>query len=481
MVREMKKSILILVVIAVIISIFIIGTASSVKPEHEDVIIGFYKTPGPSENALIHNNNGKIKHNFHLVPAVSASLPEKAINKLKKNPKIAFIEYDIMFMATADEYANSWGVQHIGSEIVHNSSINGSGVKIAILDTGIDYYHEDLDDNYKGGYDFVFNDPDPFDDSWNGHGTHMAGIAAAENNGIGVVGVAPEADIYAVKVLDGSGFGLASWVIAGIEWAVENDMDIITMSFGSGPDDPDLESLKLACDNAYNSGVLLVASAGNTLGGDVLYPARLDSVIAVTATNESDQYASFSPIDPEVELAAPGVDINSTISSMASLPTTEKYWHMSGTSMASPHVAGTAALIMSSGSRDVNGNWSLNNTDVRMQLKMTAIDLGLPGQDDIYGFGLVDAKAAVINGTSVMTEEDCRSCHNDSPDFNGTLVGRHHLLMQTNDYGCPDCHEMKWDNTTLSYHPEVIRDCLVCHLNQNQTNTHYLQGEAGLV
>jgi len=394
----MKRSILIFIILALIISLFISGIVSSEKPER-DVIVGFYKTPGSSENALIHSNGGAVKHNFNIIHAVSARLPEQVIENLKKNPRIAYIEDDVIMMATKDEYANSWGVSHIGSQVVHDNGIDGTGVKIAIIDTGIDYTHEDLDDNYNiGGYDFVNDDLDPFDDSWNGHGTHVAGIAAAENNGVGVVGVAPNASLYAVKSLSGSNFGVASWIIAGIEWAKDNNMDIVVMSLGSSEYS---KSLQDACYNASNAGVLLVAAAGNTDGGIVLYPARFDSVIAVTATNQNDHNASFSSIGPEVELTAPGVDINSTIGSMATWPTIEKYWHLSGTSMAAPHVAGTAALIISNGIPDVNNDGTADNIDIRLQLQKTAIDLGDYSKDDVYGYGLVDAQAAVFGPTEI--------------------------------------------------------------------------------
>ena len=398
----MKKSILICVTLAVIISLFICGMVSSEKPER-DVIVGFYKTPGPSENALIHSNGGAVKHNFNIIHAVSARLPEQAIENLKKNPRIAYIEDDVIMMAMTDEYANSWGVSHIGSQVVHNNGTDGTGVKIAVLDTGIDYTHADLDDNYKGGVDFVqYSDsniiPDPMDDSGNGHGTHVAGIIGAENNGIGVVGVAPNASLYSVKVLGGSNHGQASWIIAGIEWAVENDMDIVTMSLGG----PNSISLQEACDNAFDNGLLLVASAGNTYSGDVECPAAYDSVIAVTATDQNDQKADFSPISAEVELAAPGVNIYSTIGYLSiSGQSGNEYDYMDGTSMAAPHVAGTAALIISNGIPDVNGDGTANNIDIRLQLEKTAIDLGDNSKDDVYGYGLVDAQAAVFGPPEV--------------------------------------------------------------------------------
>jgi subtilisin len=375
----MKKSFLTLITFLTIIILLLSGTAYSEEPRR-DVIIGFHKMPIPSEKALIQSEGGVVKHEYRLIPAVSASLSEQAIDIMRKNPRVAYIEDDVILTIATGEYVNSSGVSHINSETAHNNGIDGTGVKVAVIDTGINYTHEDLNGNYKGGYDFV-NDSDPIDDSYNSHGTHVAGIIAAERNGLGVVGVAPNASLYAVKVLDGSSHGSASWVIAGIEWAVENDMDVAIMSFGTSKDS---QPLRDACRNASDAGVLLVAAAGNTDGGNVTYPARYDSVIAVTATDLNDCQASFSPIGPEVELAAPGVNILSTVKG-------DGYGNLSGTSQAAPHVAGTAALIISSNLSDVNDDGMVNNEDVRLQLQSTAQDLGDPGKDDTYGYGLVKA------------------------------------------------------------------------------------------
>ena len=383
----MKKSFLTLITFLTIIIILLGGTAYSEEPRR-DVIIGFHQMPIPSEKALIQSGSGVVvKHEYRLIPAVSASLSEQAIDIMRKNPRVAYIEDDVILTIATGEYENSWGVSHIGCEMAHNNGIDGTGVKVAVIDTGIDYTHEDLDANYKGGYDFVFNDPDPFD-NYNSHGTHVAGIIAAERNGIGVVGVAPNASLYAVRVLDSAGFGNAGWVIAGIEWAVENDMDVVVMSFSTREDS---QSLRDACRSASDAGVLLVAAAGNT-PGNVTYPARYDSVIAVTATDLNDSQASFSPIGPEVELAAPGVNIMSTTRG-------DGYGDLSGTSQAAPHVAGTAALIISSNLPDVNDDGVVNNEDVRLQLQSTAQELGDPGKDDTYGYGLVEARipAAAIS------------------------------------------------------------------------------------
>ncbi len=366
------------------------------------VIIGFHKQPGPNEKALIHGAGGGVHRTYHLINAIAAKIPEHALANLRRNPHVAYVEQDATFTAiepvTAGsvEYENSWGVEHIGCQVIHDANIKGSGVDVAVIDTGIDYTHEELAGNYVDGYDFVFDDDDPFDDSWNGHGTHVAGIIAAEANGFGVVGVAPEASLHAVKVLDGAGFGSLSWIIAGIQWAVDHNMDIANISLAGDYS----QALHDACDAADNAGLLLVAAAGNTNGGAVTYPAAYDSVIAVTGTDKTDQPAYFSPLGPQVELAAPAVLICSTSEDGG-------YAEMSGTSQAAPHVTGTAALMISYGVEDINGDGVINNQDVRKKLRETAKDLGTAGWDETYGCGLIDAAAAVMP-TMVIDSATCK-------------------------------------------------------------------------
>ncbi len=354
-----------------------------------DVIIGYSKPVGVSEEQHIHGYGGKVKKDFHIINAISARLPENKIEEMKNDPSIKYVVNDTIFKVS-DEYSNSWGVQYIGSQAVHNQSINGTGVKIAVLDTGIDYTHPDLAGNYKGGYNFISDNSDPWDDNCLSvyktcHGTHVSGIIAAESNGIGVVGVAPGASIYAVKVLDGGGFGAASFVVSGIEWAKNNGMNIISMSLESYENNT---AVLDAVNAAYDSGILLIAAAGNTKGGPVLYPAAYDSVIAVTAIDQNGQRASFSPIGQKIEVAAPGVAINSTVNG--------GYGLLSGTSMAAPHVTGVAALIYSTNFPDVNGDGIQDNKDVRQIIDNTAFDAGIAGKDDTYGYGIVDASKAVL-------------------------------------------------------------------------------------
>ncbi|MDP2593754.1 MAG: S8 family serine peptidase [bacterium] len=353
-----------------------------------NVFIGFTHTPGASEQALVRAFGGEISHSYHLVPAIAASVPESAVEGLLKNPRVAYVEADGTVYAIDAELDSTWGVQRVGSGTVHDSGNSGTGVKVAIIDSGIDYTHPDLDANFAGGYDFVNNDTDPMDD--NGHGTHVAGTVAAEDNDTGVVGVAPTASLYGLKVLSASGSGSWSNIIAALEWAVDNGIQVTNNSYGAGSDPG--STVKAAFDNSAAVGISHVAAAGNSgnckgNNNTVGFPARYDSVIAVAATNKSDTRPCFSSTGPAVELSAPGVSINSTQLGGG-------YVEFNGTSMASPHVAGAAALVIAAGISDANGN-GLINDEVRLVLNDTAEDLGDTGRDNKYGWGLVSAALAV--------------------------------------------------------------------------------------
>lgn len=364
------------------------------------VIIGFHQAPGTEGKANIENRRGRIKREFKHIRAISAEIEESELAGLLNNPNVAYVEEDVMIQAIDPiaggfvanpvpiggiEYDNAWSVVHIGAEIPHAQSITGAGVNIAVLDTGIDYNHPDLDMNYSGGDNFISldaNNHDPLDDSYNSHGTHVAGIIAAELDGAGVVGVAPDASIYAVKVLDGAGFGSVSAIVAGIDWAIANQMDIINMSMGIVGYS---QLLADACEAAEAAGILIVAAAGNNYGGSVLYPAALPSVIAVGATTIFDEISPISPLGLEMELVAPGLNVYSTVSGGA-------YAALGGTSQAAPHVSGVAALLLSAGIvNDIDGDGSVNTHDLRLMLQSSATDLGSVGFDEVYGYGLVSA------------------------------------------------------------------------------------------
>ena len=358
----------------------------------------------PAQQALVKKFGGEWVKPLGLINGAAIRLPEENEIPMGKAKGIVCLEIDAKLHAVEDTLP--WGVDRIDAEIVWGGGEDvanvvtgnaGIGVDVAIIDTGIDYTHPDLNANYKGGYDYVNGDSDPKDDD--GHGTHVAGIVAAEDNEVGVIGVAPKANLWALKVLDSTGSGSYSNLIAALDWCVEKGIKVASMSLGGTFRS---RSLQKACDNAYKKGVLLVAAAGNNgeSTGRIEYPAKYDSVIAVSALDKnaddpdsSNTTASFSSYGSQIELAGPGVKVYSTMPTYGVYLNTnygysQKYDYLSGTSMATPHVSGTAALVIASGIAS-------GASAVRDQLDKTAEDLGTAGRDDYFGYGLVDAEAAV--------------------------------------------------------------------------------------
>jgi len=359
------------------------------KEKMIDVVVRFDRAPTRVDTDRIVEARGKVGRQFKIVPAVEATIPTAALEGLRRAPGVAAVDIDGDI--EGHEISNSWGVARIGCGVVHGGTfpgavvpVLGTGVRVAVIDTGINYNHPQLGLYYQGGHDFVNNDSDPMDD--HGHGTHVAGIVGALRDGVTVVGAAPEVDLYAVKVLDSSNRGNWGRVLAALDWCVTNEISIATLSLG-GTSYPG-STFELAFQNAYDSGLLIIASAGNSGSGadKVAYPAKFDSVIAVASTTKSNTRSSFSSTGPAVEIAAPGSSIYSCWGS--------GYATKSGTSMAAPHVAGVAALVITAGIQDANGDGFIND-DVRALLQLTAEDLGSTGHDPQFGHGLVDAEAAV--------------------------------------------------------------------------------------
>ena len=381
-----KKYLLITIIILSLIVSFILPATLSAEPVNGNparLLVTFDEQARQAVKDFIQDKNGQVVRDFKIIPGMAISLGSEQMSSLMSLKGVRKVGIDGRVYASDTELDRSWGVKRIGAGDVHpnnTGSINGNGVNIAIIDTGIDYTHPDLDANYAGGYDFVNNDTQPLDD--NGHGTHVAGIVAAEDNNSGVVGVAPEADLYALKALDANGSGYWSDIMAALEWAIYNNIQVVNMSLGSSSDAPGLHDIVIA---AYNAGIVLVAAAGNSGNpsgrtDSIEYPARYTEVIAVGATDQNDSRAKFSSTGALLELVAPGVSIYSTVPG--------GYASYSGTSMASPHVAGTVALIIASGIS--------NNNEVRTMLQTTADDLGATGKDIQYGYGIVNAYEAVL-------------------------------------------------------------------------------------
>jgi thermitase len=240
-------------------------------------------------------------------------------------------------------------------------------VRIAILDTGIDLDHPDLDGKIVASVDCVDGTCGPGGDDDNGHGTHVAGIAAAEtNNSTGVAGTAPDATLMSVKVLDSGGFGTWSAVAAGIRWAADNSGSVINMSLGGSGYSYIVDD---AVEYAWSRNRLLVAAAGNNGSEGELYPARYPEVIGVAAHDRYSNRASWSNYGNDVELTAPGVSINSTYPWGSTACSTQTQY-MDGTSMATPFVSGTAALTWAR-MADTEP-CCVTNSDVRSRLLTTA-------------------------------------------------------------------------------------------------------------
>jgi subtilisin len=336
--------------------------------------------------------------NEYHMPLIAVHVTDDQYAALKQNPNVEDIEDDgkVYALGAYDTRALFFEDQPVVQAETVPTGISqikapdawdctrGKGVKVAVLDTGIDFNHPDLAANYKSGISFVPTETSPMDN--NRHGTHCAGTIAAAINGVGVVGVAPAASLYAVKVLAANGSGNWSWLIVGLDWCVKNGIHIASMSLGaaSAP-----SAVKDMCDLAFAKGVLLVAAAGNT-GGPVGAPAQYQSVIAVSAIDSANTIAPFSCRGPEVELCAPGVDVLSTVPGGA-------YSRLSGTSMACPHVSGAAALAWATHRYPPTG--LAQNVVIRRLLAMTADNLGVPGRDDLFGFGRVDAELAAFEFT----------------------------------------------------------------------------------
>ncbi|MBI3960967.1 MAG: S8 family serine peptidase [Chloroflexi bacterium] len=273
-----------------------------------------------------------------------------------------------------------------------NYTMGSSNIKIAILDSGVLASHPEFVGRLLPGFDFINNDADPHDDY--GHGTHVTGIAAAgANNGIGMVGVCSLCSIIPVKVLNESNQGTWSAVAAGIVFAVDAGANVINLSLG-GPSSSQVVEDAIRYATEHN--VLIVAAVGNGRSDALFYPAALADVVGVAATRDDDTRWSLSNYGSFVELSAPGYAVYSTYNDLNN--GYSGYNYMSGTSMASPHVAGLAGLLFSQ-------NPALTIAQVRWLMTSTAVDLGDPGRDDYFGYGRIDAFAALQAG-SLLVQSD---------------------------------------------------------------------------
>lgn len=319
----------------------------------ERVLVKFFPNVPQEDMEKVHKDNGGRVIEFipelgvQVVEVPQGQAAEKAAS-YSRNPHVEFAEPDYIakavFIPNDPYFQRQWGMTKIQGPQAWELSTGDRKVAVAILDTGIDQDHEDLAGQVVANVNF--SNSRTVDDRF-GHGTHVAGIASAvTNNALGVAGLGYRTVLFNVKVLGDEGQGFYSWVARGILWAAENGAKVINLSLGGTQPSKVLER---AVYFAWTKGTIITAAAGNDNTSSPFYPAAYSRCIAVAATDQEDARAFFSNYGSWVDIAAPGVDIFSTT------PNHDNYIHkygislgydyLSGTSMASPHVAGTAALV----------------------------------------------------------------------------------------------------------------------------------------
>ena len=362
--------------------------AATSENDLEKVIISF--EDGIDYQAL-EDMDADIHSELDAISSVIASIPSTTVMKADTDVAIKSISEEQIFKAAAQQ--PSWGYQHIKAPSALKLGYTGKGVKIAVIDSGINSQHPDL--KVAGGASMIA-ESSPFTDGA-GHGTHVAGVISALNNTYGVVGAAPDAELYSVKVLSSNGAGTLEHVLNGIQWAIDQKMDIINLSLTTGQNMPELQAI---LKKANDLGIVVVAAAGNietidTKGAyiqqnsDVLYPARYSSVIAVGSTDTNNRQSEFSYHGPSVELVAPGEGIYSTFSTTKTIGQ-DDYIASEGTSVSTPFAAAVFAQYMEAYPH-------LTNSQLRETVKRAVIDLGPKGKDPSFGHGLVQSLQSKVS------------------------------------------------------------------------------------
>ncbi|MFL2122331.1 S8 family peptidase [Marinilactibacillus psychrotolerans] len=377
----MKKSLLkfgslfllsLLVIAFIIPSSTILAQAESSDEEMVDIIVRYNDTV-PDEEEL--DPSYKNVRSLDILPIQAMSVPNSAVKEISSQENVKRVTFDQEMTTsetnrTLSEY--DWNNDLIHSFDAWDEGYTGSGVSVAVVDTGF-YPHSDI--TFTEGYS-IFGDEDPWTSDTDGHGTHVAGILAAAQQSP-ARGVAPGVSLYGVKVYP-SGKGnstSASNLFDGIEWAVKKGVNIINISSGYEEYNQDIYE---AIQVAVNKGILVIAASGNMQDGNntIDYPAAHDEVVAVSSVDRNSVAASDSMSSEKNELAAPGVTIYG-------LSNSGGYKNRSGTSQATPHVSGLAAIMMQ------RSKGSLTASQIRSQLQKEALDLGAKGRDKNYGYGLV--------------------------------------------------------------------------------------------
>ncbi|WP_134669880.1 S8 family serine peptidase [Halorussus marinus] len=364
-------------------------------PKKEEILVGVSAGAGDIEQKVTSYvpGNAEVVHKNETLRYVAVKFPSNAadvarenfIEAITKKDGIKYAEPNATHEALAapsdPQFGDQYAPQQVRSDEAWDTTFGDSNVTIAVVDTGAQYDHPDLADNYASdpGSDFVDADSDPYPDAPGDeyHGTHVSGCAAATvDNDTGVAGQGNSALING-RALDENGSGSTADIADAVEWAADQGADVINLSLGGGGY---TDTMKNAVSYATSNGSLVVAAAGNDGSRGVSYPAAYSGCVAVSAVDSEENLASFSQYGDSVELCAPGVDVLSTTTE-----TRGSYETLSGTSMATPVTSGVAGLTLA--------KWDLTPTELRTHLKNTAADVGLSA--DQQGSGQVDAYAAV--------------------------------------------------------------------------------------
>ncbi|RXT13608.1 S8 family peptidase [Ammoniphilus sp. CFH 90114] len=362
-----------------------------------EVTVKFKKHPTKDELAQICKDlDAKVKRNwdpYHIFKSSTKSTEELIDYFEEKTYMVEFAEPNYLLLP--NEMPNDplytryqWNLPLIHADEAWRITPGKEDIVIAVIDTGVDLEHQDFQDKLVTGYN-VISDNNYADDD-NGHGTHVAGIISAKtNNTVGIAGVSWHNKIMPIKAMTPEGTGSSFDIAKGIKWAADHGAHVINMSVGNYHPSAMLQE---AVRYAYNKGVVLVAASGNDNTDQSSYPAAYPEVISVAAVDSRAQRANFSNYGSYVEVAAPGVDIPSTYLN-------NEYAALSGTSMACPHVAGLAGLILST-------NPDLGVEDVRKIIQQTSEDLGTKGWDPQYGHGMINVAQALELATNQQSDLD---------------------------------------------------------------------------
>lgn len=363
-------------------AVFLFAASSALA--QEQVIVGFY---GPPSEATVEKHGGTVRSKNFPLRFVAASMPANRVSGLRKEPNVAYVETDNVRTTQLDPNDPLYATDQVDDyDLIRCpgawSVSTGAGVRVAVLDTGCFSGHPDIGVGSSGKVkvwkNFTTSGKSTDVSDKHGHGTHTAGtVGAKTNNGTGVASAGFDCELAIGKVLSNSGTGYDSWIANGMAWAVDTaGAKVISMSLG-GPGGS--QTLSDAVNYAWGKGAVLVAAAGNEASSSPSYPAAYPNCISVAATDNTGTLASFSNFGSTVDIAAPGVNIVSTTNDGG-------YGPMSGTSMATPHVAGVAALIWAT-------PWGTTNQSVRDRIEGTATrTVATPDGSPLR---LVDAAAAV--------------------------------------------------------------------------------------